>query len=192
MAVTLAKGEKVSLNKAAPGLTRIEVGLGWQERETDGPSFDLDASAFILGTSGKVRSDSDFIFYNNLKSVDSAVEHTGDVLEGGTGADDDETLKVDLAAVPAEVDKIAFTVTIHEAEQRSQNFGMVRNAYIRIVDASDGSEVVRYDLSEDFSTETALVFGELYRHSGEWRFSAVGQGYAGGLGALASQYGVNV
>ena len=167
------------------------IGLGWDARATDGADFDLDASAFLLGASGKVRSDADFIFYNQLKSTDGSVQHTGDNLTGA-GEGDDETILVDLAHVPANVQKIVFTVTIHEAEQRRQNFGQVGNAYIRVVNAETNQEVARYDLAEDASTETAMIFGELYRHSGEWRFNAVGQGYAGGLAAMCRQYGINI
>ncbi len=191
MGVSLEKGGRVSLDKAAPGLKVVHVGLGWDPRVTDGTDFDLDASAFLLGADGRVSSDQDFIFYNNLQSSDGSVRHTGDNLTGA-GEGDDEVIMVDLPAVPASVQKIAFTVTIHEAQSRAQNFGQVANAFIRLVDADKGTEVVRFDLGEDYSTETAMVFAELYRHSGEWRFSAVGQGYAGGLRAMAEQYGVRV
>ena len=191
MAVSLSKGEKVSLQKVAPGLSQAHIGLGWDERATDGSDFDLDASAFLCDASGKVRGDGDFIFYNNLKSNDGSIEHTGDNLTG-EGEGDDEVLRINLPNVPADIAKIVFTVTIHEADQRQQNFGMVQNAFIRIVDENTKGEVLRYDLSEDYSTETAMVFGELYRHNNEWKFSAVGQGYAGGLGAMAKQYGVNI
>ena len=191
MAISLNKGGRLSLNKEAPGLTKVLVGLGWDARATDGADFDLDASAFMLGADGKVRSDADFIFYNQLKSSCGSVEHTGDNLTGA-GEGDDEVIKVDLNKVPADVQKIAFTVTIHEADQRKQNFGQVGNAYIRVVNADNNSEITRYDLAEDASTETAMIFGELYRHSGEWRFTAVGQGYAGGLKAMCTQYGINI
>lgn len=191
MAISLNKGGRLSLNKEAPGLTKVLVGLGWDARATDGADFDLDASAFMLGADGKVRSDADFIFYNQLKSSCGSVEHTGDNLTGA-GEGDDEVIKVDLNKVPADVQKIAFTVTIHEADQRKQNFGQVGNAYIRVVNADNNSEITRYDLAEDASTETAMIFGELYRHSGEWRFTAVGQGYAGGLKAMCNQYGINI
>jgi tellurium resistance protein TerD len=169
----------------------VLVGLGWDTRGTDGVDFDLDASLFLLNTAGRVRSDSDFIFYNNLKSVDGSVEHTGDNLTG-EGEGDDEAIKVALDRVPPEVDKLAVTVTIHEAESRRQNFGQVDNAFIRVVNEDTGAEIVRYDLSEDASTETAMIFGEIYRHGGEWKFRAVGQGYVGGLGPLARSFGVNV
>ncbi|NJM12825.1 MAG: TerD family protein [Synechococcaceae cyanobacterium SM1_2_3] len=191
MAISLNKGGRLSLNKEAPDLKKVLVGLGWDARSTDGVDFDLDASAFLLGASGKVRSDADFIFYNQLKSACGSVQHTGDNLTGA-GEGDDEVIMIDLGRIPAEVQKVAFTVTIHEAEQRRQNFGQVMNAYIRIVNAETQVEIARYDLAEDASTETAMIFGELYRHSGEWRFSAVGQGYVGGLAAMCRQYGINI
>jgi tellurium resistance protein TerD len=191
MSISLNKGGRLSLNKEAPGLTRVLVGLGWDARATDGAAFDLDASAFLLNADGKARSEADFIFYNQLKSACGSVEHTGDNLTGA-GEGDDEAIKVDLSRVPADVQKIAFTVTIHEAETRKQNFGQIGNAYIRVVNADNNTEITRYDLAEDASTETAMIFGEFYRHSGEWRFTAVGQGYAGGLAAMCRQYGINV
>ena len=191
MAVTLTKGGNVSLSKEAPGLTRTLVGLGWDVRATSGDDHDLDASVFILGANGKVRSDADFIFYNNLVGVGGAVEHTGDN-RTGEGEGDDEVLYVNLPGVPPEVDKLAVAVTIHDAQARNQNFGQVANAYIRVANKDNGQEIARYDLSEDASTETAMVFGEVYRNSGEWKFRAVGQGFAGGLGPLARNYGVNV
>jgi tellurium resistance protein TerD len=191
MAVSLSKGGNVSLSKEAPGLKKVLVGLGWDARATDGAAFDLDASAFILAESGKVRSDSDFIFYNNAKSADGTVEHTGDN-KTGAGEGDDEAVKVNLASLTADVNKIAFTVTIHEADIRKQSFGMVSSAYIRVVNDENGTEIARYDLSEDASTETAMVFGEIYRSGSDWKFRAVGQGFAGGLGPLASSYGVNI
>ena len=191
MAISLNKGGRLSLSKEAPGLTRVLIGLGWDARATDGADFDLDASAFLLGAAGKARSDADFIFYNQLKSPCGSVEHTGDNLTGA-GEGDDEVIKVDLSKVPAEVEKIAFTVTIHDADARRQNFGQVGNAYIRVVNADNNTEITRYDLAEDASTETAMIFGELYRHSGEWRFTAVGQGYNGGLAAMCKQYGINI
>ncbi|HGM4435033.1 TPA: TerD family protein [Pseudomonas aeruginosa] len=191
MALSLQKGGNLSLSKEAPGLTKILVGLGWDPRSTDGTQFDLDASAFMLNATGKVRGDADFIFYNQLKSPDGSVEHTGDNRDGA-GDGDDEAIKVDLSRVPADVDKIAFTVTIHDAENRRQNFGQVSNSFIRIVNEANGSEIVRYDLAEDASTETAMIFAELYRHNSEWKFRAVGQGYAGGLKALANGYGLTV
>jgi tellurium resistance protein TerD len=191
MAVNLTKGGNVSLSKEAPGLDSVLVGLGWDERSTDGEDFDLDASALMLGSNRKVLSDGHFIFFNNLKSPDGSLEHTGDNLTG-SGDGDDETLLVSLAQVPADVDVIAFPVTIYDADGRRQNFGQVRNAYIRIVDRSNDKELVRYDLAEDFSTETALVFGELYRNGDEWKFRAVGQGYTSGLSGIAKDFGVNV
>jgi tellurium resistance protein TerD len=191
MAISLSKGGNISLSKEEPNLKKILVGLGWDTRSTDGSDFDLDASAFILAGNDKVRSDADFIFYNQLKSPDGAVEHTGDN-KTGAGEGDDEAIKIDLARMAPDVTKIAFTVTIHDAEPRRQNFGMVKNAFIRIVNDETGREVVRYDLSEDASTETAMVFGEVYRHGNEWKFRAVGQGYAGGLAALARNYGINL
>lgn len=191
MSISLNKGGRLSLNKEAPGLTRVLVGLGWDARATDGADFDLDASAFLLNADGKARSEADFIFYNQLKSSCGSVEHTGDNLTGA-GEGDDEAIKVDLSRVPADVQKIAFTVTIHDAEARKQNFGQVANAFIRVVNADNNTEITRYDLAEDASTETAMIFGELYRHSGEWRFTAVGQGYNGGLAAMCRQYGINI
>lgn len=191
MAVSLGKGGNVSLSKEEPGLTKILIGLGWDTRSTDGTDFDLDASAFLLDPAEKVRGDNDFIFYNNLKSTDGSVEHTGDN-RTGEGDGDDEALKVDLSHVPAEVQKVAIAVTIHDAEARRQNFGMVANAFIRIVNDITQREIVRYDLTEDASTETAMVFGEIYRHNAEWKFRAVGQGYQGGLAPLARNYGVSV
>lgn len=191
MAVSLSKGGNVSLSKEAPGLTAVTVGLGWDARATDGAGFDLDASAFLLGDNGKVRTDSDFIFYNNLKSSDGAVEHMGDN-RTGAGEGDDESVKIDLQKLPATVQRIAFTVTIHDAETRRQNFGQVSNAFIRVVNQADKREIARFDLSEDMSTETAMIFGEIYRSGSEWKFKAVGQGYKGGLRPLALNYGVNV
>ncbi len=191
MAISLNKGGKLSLTKEAPDLKKVHVGLGWDERATDGADFDLDASAFLLKVDGKVRSDADFIFYNQLRSQDGSVEHTGDNLTGG-GEGDDEVVLVDLGKVPADVQKVVFTVTIHEAEQRRQSFRQVQNAFIRLVNADTNVEVARYDLTEDASVETAMIFGEIYRHNDEWKFGAVGQGYAGGLGAMCQQYGVSV
>jgi len=189
MALSLSKGGNLSLSKEAPGMTKVLVGLGGDARSTDGQDVDLDASAFLLKADGKVRADSDFIFYNQLKSVDGSVEHTGDN-RTGEGDGDDEAIKVDLSKVPADIDRIAFTVTIHEADARRQNFGQVRNAFIRIVNQDNNSEVARYDLAEDASTETAMIFAELYRNGAEWKFRAVGQGFAGGLKPLAESYGL--
>ncbi|MFK3775155.1 MULTISPECIES: TerD family protein [Pseudomonas] len=190
MALSLQKGGNLSLTKTDPSLTKIIVGLGWDPRATDGTEFDLDASAFLLGANGKVRGEADFIFYNQLRSADGSVEHTGDN-RTGAGDGDDEVIKVDLSRVPADVDKVAFTVTIHDADTRRQNFGQVGGAFIRIVNEVSNNEVVRYDLAEDASTETAMIFAELYRNNGEWKFRAIGQGYAGGLKAVATGYGLN-
>ncbi|MBB2988451.1 TerD family protein [Terracoccus luteus] len=193
MGVSLTKGGNVSLTKqaGAAGLTAVTVGLGWDVRTTTGTDFDLDASAIGVKADGKVASDKHFVYFNNLTSPDGSIEHTGDNLTG-EGEGDDEAIKVNLAAVPAEVDKIVFPVSIYDAETRSQSFGQVRNAFIRVVNQADQSELARYDLSEDASTETAMVFGELYRNSAEWKFRAVGQGYASGLAGIAKDFGVNV
>ncbi|MDR2187668.1 MAG: TerD family protein [Azonexus sp.] len=191
MAISLQKGGNVNLSKTAPSMSKMLVGLGWDVRATDGAEFDLDASAFLLSTSGKVRSDADFIFYNQSKSTDGSVEHGGDN-RTGEGAGDDETIVVDLAKVPADIDKIAVCVTIHDAEARRQNFGMVSAAYVRCVDAANNTEIAKYDLSEDASVETAMIFGEIYRNGGDWKFKAIGQGFQGGLGPLAKNFGVNV
>ncbi len=192
MSVSLTKGGNVSLSKTVPGLKKILIGLGWDTRATDGADFDLDASLFILAANGKVRADSDFIFYNNLKSTDGLIEHTGDN-RTGAGEGDDEAIKANLDRLPPDVDKLVVGVTIHEADARRQNFGMVRAAFIRIVN-DDGSnqEITRYDLSEDASTETAMIFGEVYRNGTEWKFRAVGQGFKGGLGPMAGSFGVSV
>ncbi|OIV38508.1 chemical-damaging agent resistance protein C [Mangrovactinospora gilvigrisea] len=191
MGVSLSKGGNVSLSKEAPGLTAVSVGLGWDARSTTGADFDLDASALMTDAAGKVISDQHFVFFNNLKSPDGSVEHTGDNLTG-EGEGDDEVINVNLAAVPQDVAKIVFPVSIYEAEARQQNFGQVRNAYIRVLNQAGGAEVARYDLSEDASTETAMVFGELYRNGAEWKFRAIGQGYASGLRGIAQDFGVNV
>ncbi|MFF1872259.1 TerD family protein [Streptomyces sp. CB03911] len=191
MGVSLAKGGNVSLTKEAPGLTAVIVGLGWDVRSTTGADFDLDASALLCNEAGRVVSDQHFVFFNNLRSPEGSVEHSGDNLTGG-GDGDDEQIKVDLASVPANVTKVVFPVSIYDADARLQNFGQVRNAFIRIVNQANGSEVARYDLSEDASSETAMVFGELYRYGAEWKFRAIGQGYASGLRGIASDYGVNV
>ena len=191
MAISLQKGGNASLSKEAPGLTKMLIGLGWDVRATDGADFDLDGSAFLLNASGKVRSDADFIFYNQPKSDNGAVAHQGDN-RTGAGEGDDEVIEVNLSAVPADVDKIAITVTIHDADARKQNFGQVSSAFIRCVNADSNVEIARFDLSEDASVETAMIFGEIYRHNGEWKFKAIGQGFKGGLGALAQHFGVNV
>ncbi|WP_131667468.1 TerD family protein [Psychrobacter pygoscelis] len=191
MAISLTKGGNVNLSKEAPGLTNMTVGLGWDPRATDGQDFDLDAIAFLLNDAGKVRNDQDFIFFNNLKSSDGSVEHTGDN-RTGEGEGDDEQIKVNLTNVPSEISKIAICAIIYEGQARNQNFGQVGDAFIRVINDNGNSEVARYDLSEDSSTETAMIFGELYRHNGDWKFRAVGQGFNGGLGPLAASYGVNV
>ena len=192
MGITLAKGQKVDLTKTNPGLKNIIVGLGWDVNKYDGGfSFDLDTAAFLTGANGKVTADTDFVFYNNLRHPSGSVTHLGDNLTGA-GDGDDEQIKVSLDQVPANIEKIAFTVTIHEAVQRSQNFGQVSNSYIRVMDESNGTELIRYDLGEDFSIETAIVVGELYRHNGEWKFNAIGSGYQGGLAALCNNFGINV
>lgn len=192
MGITLAKGQKVDLTKSNPGLKSVIVGLGWDVNKYDGGfSFDLDTAAFLTNGNGKVTADTDFVFYNNLKHPSGSVMHLGDNLTG-VGEGDDEQIKVQLDVVPAHVEKIDFTVTIHEAMERNQNFGQVSNAYIRVLDEATGAELIRYDLGEDFSIETAVVVGELYRHNGEWKFNAVGSGYQGGLSALCANFGINI
>ena len=191
MAITLKKGGNVSLSQSEPGLKTILVGVGWDARASDGNDFDLDASAFLLGGDQRVVSESHFVFYNNLTTPDGSVEHTGYNITGD-GDGDDEAIKIDLEGVPTEVHVVAVAVTIHEAEARRQNFGQVRNAFIRIVNDETDREIARYDLSEDYSTETAMLFGEVYRRSGEWKFRAVGQGYSGGLPAICEQFGIEV
>ena len=190
MAVTLQKGGNLNLTKTAPNMKLVLIGLGWDARATSGEDFDLDASAFLLNSAGKCRADHDFIFYGQLKSPEGSVEHKGDN-RTGAGDGDDEKLFVDLSRIPADVDKVVFTVSIHEGDKRRQNFGSVRNAFIRVVNREDNSEVVRYDLTEDASANTAMIFAELYRLNGEWKFRAVGQGYAGGLASVCAQYGIN-
>lgn len=192
MAVSLSKGQKVDLTKTNPGLTKVVVGLGWDTNKYDGGfDFDLDASVFLLGENGKVTSEKDFVFYNNPSGANGAVVHTGDN-RTGAGDGDDEEVKINLTAIPANIQRIAFTITIHEADKRNQNFGQVSNAYARIFNDENGEELIRYDLGEDFSIETALMVGELYRHNGEWKFSAIGSGYQGGLAALATDFGLQV
>jgi tellurium resistance protein TerD len=192
MAVSLSKGGNVSLTKEAGGtLTAVTVGLGWDLRTTTGTDFDLDASAIALGADGKVFSDKHFIFFNNKTSPDGTIEHTGDNLTG-EGEGDDESIKVNLAGLPAEIEKIVFPVSVYDAEKRQQNFGQVRNGFIRVVNQADNAEIARYDLTEDASTETAIVFGELYRNGAEWKFRAVGQGYSTGLAGIATDFGVAV
>lgn len=191
MAISLQKGGNVNLSKTDPNLKEILLGLGWEARSSDGADFDLDASIFMVTDSGRVRSDSDFIFYGQLRSSCGSIEHTGDN-RTGAGDGDDEALKIKLAQVPPDITRLVVAVTIHEAQERKQNFGMVHDAFIRLVNLETGVEITRFDLSEDYSTETAMVFGEVYRYGGEWKFKAVGQGYAGGLRALAIQHGVDV
>ena len=192
MAVSLRKGQKVDLTKGNPSLKKILIGLGWDTNKYDGGfDFDLDAAAFLLGANGKVTSDEDFVFYNNLKHKSGSVEHMGDNLTGA-GEGDDEEIKIDLEKVPANIEKIDFTVTIYDAEARKQTFGQVSNAYIRVVDDVTQQELIRYDLGEDFSVETAVVVGEIYRNKGEWKFNAIGSGFSGGLAALGRNFGVNV
>ncbi len=190
MAISLQKGGNVNLNKEAPGLKKLLVGLGWDPRATDGKEFDLDGSVFMLNASGKARSDADFIFYNNLKSADGSVAHSGDNRSGQSDGDD-ETVTIDLEKVPADVDKISVCVTIHDAAARNQNFGMVSKAFIRCINGGDNKEIARFDLSEDSSVETAMIFGEVYRAGAEWKFKAIGQGFAGGLAPLARSFGID-
>ena len=191
MAISIAKGQKVDLKKGNPCLRNIMAGLGWDINVFDsGADFDLDAAVFMLGADGKCPTDKEFIFYGNLSHASGAVNHMGDNLTG-EGDGDDEQIRIDLSKVPANIERIAFTVTIYDAETRRQNFGQVSNAFIRLVNESDGSELIRYDLGEDFSIETAVVVGELYRNNGEWKFNAVGSGFQGGLAALCGHYGIN-
>lgn len=192
MPINLTKGQKVDLTKGNPGLTKIMVGLGWDINAYDsGAAFDLDASAFLLGDDGKCPTEKEFIFYGNLTHASEAVQHMGDNLTG-EGEGDDEQILVDLGKIPADISKVAFTVTIYDSDARGQNFGQVSNSFIRIVDESNGQELIRYDLGEDFSIETAVVVGELYRHNGEWKFNAIGSGFQGGLAALCGHYGIEV
>ena len=191
MPISLKKGQKVSLTKGNPGLKNVVVGLGWDTNAYDtGADFDLDAAAFCLTDSGKVSSQNDFVFFGNLNHQSGAISHLGDNLTGA-GDGDDEQIKIDLSRVPEEITKIAFTVTIYEAEARRQNFGQVSNAFVRIFDENTGEELLRYDLGEDFSIETAVVFGELYKNGDEWKFNAIGSGYQGGLAALCNMYGID-
>ena len=192
MAITLSKGQKVSLTKGNPGLKHIVVGLGWDTNKYDGGfDFDLDSAAFLLDENGKVNADTDFVFYNNLKHSSGAVEHLGDNLTG-EGDGDDEQVKVDLSLVPQNISKIAFTVTIHEALERRQNFGQVSNSYVRVIDEDTNQELLNYELGEDFSIETAIVVCEIYRHNGDWKFNALGSGFEGGLEAVCKNFGVNI
>jgi tellurium resistance protein TerD len=191
MGVSLSKGGNVSLSKEAPGLTAVNVGLGWDVNTFSGGEFDLDASAIVVNEGGKALSDGHFVFFNNLKSADGSVEHTGDNLTG-EGEGDDEVIKINLASVPSDAHKVVFAVSIYDADNRKQNFGAVRNAFIRVVNQADNKEIARYDLTEDASVETAMVFGEVYRSGADWKFKAVGQGYASGLRGIAADFGVNV
>ncbi|MDE9433684.1 TerD family protein [Xenorhabdus bovienii] len=191
MGVSLVKGGNVSLTKEAPTMNIVLVGLGWDMRATDGAAFDLDASVFMVGEDGKVLSDGHFVFFNNKVSPCGSVSHQGDN-RTGEGAGDDEQIKIDLTKVPADVKKVVFAVTIYDADNNKQNFGMVSNSFIRVVNNDNDQEIARFDLSEDASTETAMIFGELYRHNTEWKFKAVGQGFAGGLSALAIQHGITI
>ena len=191
MPVSLKKGGNISLTKEAPGLTQVLAGLGWNKRTTDGAAFDLDVSVFLLAENGKVRSDNDFVFYGNKDGDNGSVVHNGDNLTG-EGEGDDETVNIDLTKLSADIKRLVFAVTIHEAEKRDQNFGQVNEAFIRTVNNSDQAELARYDLGEDYSTETALVFGEIYRNGDDWKMKAIGQGYTGGLAALAIEYGVDL
>jgi tellurium resistance protein TerD len=191
MPINLSKGQKVSLTKGNPSLKKIMVGLGWDVNAFDtGADFDLDASAFLVGANGKCPTEKEFIFYGNLEHPSGSVKHMGDNLTGA-GEGDDEEIQIDLGLIPANIDKVAFTVTIYDSEARRQNFGQVSNAYIRIVDEVSGAELIRYDLGEDFSIETAVVVGELYRHNDEWKFNAIGSGFQGGLAALCGHYGID-
>jgi tellurium resistance protein TerD len=191
VAISLSKGGNVSLTKEAPGLQKVTVGLGWDARTTDGQPFDLDASAIGVDADGRVLSDQHFVFFNNTRSPDGAIEHSGDNVTG-EGAGDDEQIRVDLTGAPAALDRVVFPVSIYDAETRGQNFGQVRNAFIRVINQAGEAEITRYDLSEDASTETAMVFGEVYRNGAEWKFRAVGQGYASGLAGIARDFGVNI
>lgn len=192
MAVNLSKGQKVDLTKGNPGLTKVVVGLGWDTNKYDGGSeFDLDSAAFLTDASGKVTADTDFVFFNNLVHPSKGVTHLGDNLTG-EGDGDDEQIKLELPLIPANIEKVSFTVTIHEAEARGQNFGQISNAFIRIMNEDSGEELIRYDLSEDYSIETAVVVGELYRHNGEWKFAAIGAGFEGGLASLCGNFGISV
>ncbi len=192
MAISLQKGQKVDLTKTNPGLAKLIIGLGWDTNKYDGGfDFDLDAAAFLLGENTKVSTEADFIFYNNKEHSSASVIHQGDNLTG-LGDGDDEIILIDLSKVPANIHKIDFTVTIHEADSRKQNFGMISNAYIRVIDEAKNEELLRYDLGEDFSVETAVVVGELYRNGSEWKFNAIGSGFQGGLAALCNNFGIQI
>lgn len=192
MAISLAKGQKVDLTKTNPGLQKVIVGLGWDVNKYDGgDAFDLDSSVFLLDAQGKVGSEADFVFYNNLQGGNGSIVHTGDN-RTGEGSGDDEQVKINLSSVPQSIERISFCITIHDGEARNQNFGQVSNAYVRVLNEDTNEELIRYDLGEDFSIETAIVVGELYRHNGEWKFSAVGSGFQGGLASLATNFGLQV
>ncbi|MBT9554987.1 MAG: TerD family protein [Myxococcales bacterium] len=191
MGLSLSKGGNLSLSKEAPGFTKLKVGLGWDIRTTDGAAFDLDACAFMLGADGKVRSNGDFAFYGQQATQEGAIKLGGDN-RTGAGDGDDETMELDITKVPADIHRVAVCISIYEADQRRQNFGMVRSAFARVVDLANNREIGRFDLSEDASLDTALIFAEIYRHNGEWKFKAIGQGYAGGLGPLARNFGVDI
>lgn len=189
--LTLTKGSNLSLTKTAPGLTKAVVGLGWDPRTTTGEAFDLDASALLIGADGKVRSSADFIFYNQPAAADGSVSHLGDN-RSGEGAGDDEQILIDLSLVAADVERVVIVVSIDQGETRGQNFGQVRSAYCRVVNQVDDKEIVRYDLSEDAAPETSMIFSEVYRNNGDWKFKAVGQGYATGLAGIATDFGVDL
>ncbi|AVK47527.1 chemical-damaging agent resistance protein C [Clostridium sp. MF28] len=192
MGIVLKKGQKIDLTKGNSSLKKILIGLGWDTNRYDGGyDFDLDAAAFCCGEDGKVHNDLDFIFYNNLKHSSGAIEHLGDNLTGDGDGDDEEIL-IDLSLIPQNISRISFTVTIHDADERKQNFGQVSNAYVRVVNSDNNQELLKYDLGEDFSIETAIVVAEIYRHNGEWKFNAIGSGFQGGLAALCRNFGLNV
>ncbi|WP_240418258.1 TerD family protein [Paenibacillus periandrae] len=191
MTISLSKGQRIDLTKTNPGLTKVIVGLGWDTNKYNGGSdFDLDASAFMLYADGKAKGVDDFVFYNNPKTPNGSVVHTGDN-RTGEGEGDDEQIIMDFSLVPANIERVGITVTIHDAQARSQNFGQVSNAFVRIVDESNGREVLRYDLGEEFSVETAVVICELYRQGPDWKFQAIGSGFSGGLAALCKNYGLD-
>ncbi|MEI4791201.1 TerD family protein [Bacillus sp. FJAT-53060] len=192
MAIQLSKGQRVDLTKTNPGLTKVMIGLGWDTNKySGGAEFDLDASAFLVNANNRCQQDTDFVFYNNLQHPSGSVTHTGDN-RTGEGDGDDEQILVDFSKIPANIDRIGITVTIHDAEERSQNFGQVSNAFVRVVNEEGGEELIRFDLGEDFSIETAVVVCELYRHGSDWKFNAIGSGFSGGLGALCQNYGLEV
>lgn len=187
--INLVKGQKIDLTKGNSGLKHLYVGLGWDKNKFDNSDFDLDACAFLLNKEEKARIEGDMVYFHHLVHDSGAVKHSGDNLTG-EGNGDDEVIRVDLEKIPADIEKIAFTITIYDAENRHQNFGMVQNAYVRVLDDDTKEELVQYDLDEDYSIETAMIMGELYRHNGEWKFSAVGNGFEGGLEGLVKKYGL--